>query len=540
MTTPVLRPSASISIDGDAFIPRPGSSVTLDARNVPYATATVELPLLEDAVIDYLDPRDGIRCPITAEVDTSRTFDLGLRSREVDHESKSVTLTLASDEALLQDYATLTDNTAPFSIAASLRAVVNLVLGTAIPGATLEAGSDANVTAYWAATNLHPNPLPASATGYNIAANGTALTFTTLSGANVIRWTSSASTSNLNAGTTSAYRATPGRRYYAAWDWASAASGRSAALVMEFRSANGTVLMSRTTGTTTPYSAVFQTLSVTAVAPAGTETVYVYITTTGNTVATNHHVKRFILTESDQPVPYFSGASADAFYTYAWTETANASPSTRTPVTERSTDSLVWRAGQTAWDFLMPLAASVNMVLWSDENRDWWLKEADERTLSTLVSVSPANARSGTDTLSREDTDAYVTGVVARYSWTDRDGISREVVDSAGTPDKVLVQEFSQAYPGPGVAAAMLARRQGTGRVQAADAITVQAATPGMSLQFTLPGAPEVIGRLSSVQFDLASGFMNVGASGLVDIVPGSIAALVGTIAALPGTIASL
>lgn len=713
MSTMLVEPAVVATFGGVDYEVREGSTAKLDATAVPYATADLEIPLVSDSVLDDLDPRDGVRFPFTAGEagGTPRQFDLGLRSRQVDHSAKTVTLQLASDEALAQDYATLSDDSAPLALQASLRAVVNYVLGkipaiarnlitaprgtsltgwsgsvgggaaptlslastpgmnvgglgidtfmraeavgagtyidvrnsnvqgilTGAPtpvtasayvrpssvtsptgvvymqfvdagGATLATvnsspfttpsgqwtrvsmsgtapagtvwvraifrivgtiaagsridttammveqsprlnaykdtiltvGTDANVTAYWNATNLHPNPLPASATGYNIAANGTALTFTTLGADNVIRWTSSAATSNLNAGTTSAYRATPGRRYYAAWDWASAAAGRSAGLVMEFRSANGTVLMSRTSGAVLPYSAAFQTLSVSAVAPAGTETVYVYVTTTGNSVATMHYMKRFVLAETDQPVPFFYGGSADANYTYAWTDVASASPSTRTALVDRPPDALIWKAGQTAWDFLLPLTASVEMVLWCDELRQWFLKAADDRTIPTLIAVSALNARSGTDTLSRNDTDAYVTGVVARYTWTDTDGIPRERTDSAGTPDKVLVQEFAQAFPGAGIAAAMLARRQGTGRVQEADTIVNWDATPGMTLQFTLPGAPEVVGRLASVEFDLAEGFMSVGAVGLVDIVPGSIAALAGTIAALPGTIASL
>jgi hypothetical protein len=85
----------------------------------------------------------------------------------------------------------------------------------------------------------------------------------------------------------------------------------------------------------------------------------------------------------------------------------------------------------------------------------------------------------------------------------------------------------------------MLARRTGSGRTQDVTAITRWDATPGMTASLNLPGAPETFGRLAAVRF-IRDGYMELGMSGLIDIVPGSIAALVGTIDALVGTIDSL
>lgn len=70
----------------------------------------------------------------------SRTFDLTLRDRTIDRLDGVVRLELASDEALLEDYAPMTDDAAPQALT-TLRAVVNYVLGESIPGAALEAGS---------------------------------------------------------------------------------------------------------------------------------------------------------------------------------------------------------------------------------------------------------------------------------------------------------------------------------------------------------------------------------------------------------------
>ena len=75
-------------------------------------------------------------------------------------------------------------------------------------------------------------------------------------------------------------------------------------------------------------------------------------------------------------------------------------------------------------------------------------------------------------------------------------------------------------YPGPGLAANMLARRSGTGRAQAVTTVARPATTPGMSASLTLPGAPETLGRVAAVTFHV-DGFMDLGLSGLIDVFPG-------------------
>lgn len=75
----------------------------------------------------------------------TRVFDVTVRRRTIDHLSKKVTLELASDEALLQDYA-LIATTKYVNVQTSLRGLVAYVLG--LVGATLQPGSDdASITA---------------------------------------------------------------------------------------------------------------------------------------------------------------------------------------------------------------------------------------------------------------------------------------------------------------------------------------------------------------------------------------------------------
>jgi len=101
---------------------------------------------LDEAALSAMDPRKPARVVFTADVTTEtyshvRRFDLALRTRKADHEAGTVTLGLASDEALLEDWSPMADDKRPFARRASMRSIVNYVLGKVIPGASLAAGS---------------------------------------------------------------------------------------------------------------------------------------------------------------------------------------------------------------------------------------------------------------------------------------------------------------------------------------------------------------------------------------------------------------
>lgn len=546
MSTALLVPTASIDIDGSAFQVTSGE-VTLDSSAVPYCSASYVLPFVDDAYLDWLDPREDRRIESTAGVGVPRAFDLGLRSRMVDHSAKTTTITVASDEALLQDYATLVVDKGARAYEASLRGVTNYVLGKI--GAALEAGtSDADVTAIWEVQNLIANPAPTSLVGYRLGSGSSTLTYD--AGLFAVRWTTTALTSNLAVGTPTTndtFRVTPGKSYVFAVEVVSSnVSARTVEACLNWRNNGGAASAGNSYGTAIlTSSAVFQRVHVIATAPPGAEFVTPIVITRNNAVSTTHYAKQFILYEGSDLVPYFDGATTDtATYDYSWDDATEApvrSSSTRTPlVPTRPPDMFTWNPGTSAWDFLMALTSMAGMVLWCDELRRWYLDFPENRTITSQVYVSGLNASAGEDELSRDDRDAFVTGVVVRYSWIDEDGISREQYDTAGTSDLVMTIELEQAYPGPGAAAAILARRQGTGRVQRVTAITEMDTTPGMSAQISLPGAPDTIGRVTGVTFDLATGFMDLRTSGLVDVVPGSIMALAGTIDSLAGTINSL
>jgi hypothetical protein len=79
-------------------------------------------------------------------------------------------------------------------------------------------------------------------------------------------------------------------------------------------------------------------------------------------------------------------------------------------------EALIWQTGQSAWDFLMPLLASVNLILWCTEEGEWWLDRPEDRAGGADIVASPGTSRQGDDTLSLDAGD-NLDGVVVRYAW---------------------------------------------------------------------------------------------------------------------------
>jgi hypothetical protein len=504
-----------------------GGQITLDALGIPYGTADVEIGLTEAIDLSTIDPRDDVRVVVrgsNTEPASYRDFDLGLRSVDVDHAAEVIRLNLATDEAILQDYATLTADNGARAHEASLRGVVDYVLGKI--GASLEPGGpDANVSAYWELTNAVRNPICDTTSGFALSTNATGLTIETTPAAPVIgtaylfyralaagtallRVVGDLSVSPGDVVTGSAYLASP--------------HGITAAHVyVQFLDNEGNTLSRVHGANVTTSSTVWARAFSTATAPPTASRAQLVLSFNG--AASN--ALRFdapMLTQGAELVTPFSGSTADSStYTYEWDGDANNSASTRTPVNERLPETFIWEPGQTAWDFLASFTVSAGLRLFCDETRSWWLVDPATYAVPGFI-VMQAFLTGGVDTISRDDAEVFATGVVVRYRWT-VDGQSRVAYDTAGTPEKVVTIDYERPFPGPGAAAAILARRDGTGRVQNVTGLTQWAATPNMQASVTLPDTPEQQGKLISVTFSLGDdSLMDVGTSGLTDVIPGS------------------
>lgn len=472
--------------------------------------------------------------PPVWQPDAGRTFDLGIRRRTVEFPG-TATLTLATDEALLQDYAVLTDDTTPRASESSLRAVCNYVLNKVIPGKSLNAtpSNDANVTAYWRVTNLVPNPsFEVDMTGWAAGTNAVNVGrtqngggVTPISGGWMAWWgAAAAGISFLSNTPTGAMSVTAGRTYvHSAYIVATAAA--PAYLMIRWWDVSGQIIYDEyntpvTTGTipsgwkrltqitTAPIGAVRVTLNIRWDAPASGHTVF------------NDAVMFY---EGNEVVPYFDGSTpASSTYTYSWSNTPGLSQSTRTPVVDRSPELLTWKAGQDAWTFLEALVTQSGLRLFCDEKRVWRLVPTSY-ALPGYVSLSPPISTEGADIIDRGETPDETTwaqGVVCRYAWNDPQLGPQLRTDAAGSPGKVLVIDYARPFPGPGAAAVILKQVQGRGRVQNVTGRTDYAASPGMESRVVLPASPLVVGRVSSVEFGLSDGLMAVRSKGQTVIPP--------------------
>lgn len=559
MATIEVRPNVTAKVlPSGQVVKVTGGDLVLDALSIPYASANVDVPsdlTLPLGAARDIDPRDDVRVEVRGSTDggtTERRFDLGVREREIDHVAKRMRLVLASDEALLMDYAPLADDLSQKSVT-SLRALCNYVIGKAIPGKALNAtpSNDADVTAQYSVTNLFPNPSgEVDVNGWAVSSGASGLVSVTsvgVLGTKVIRWTTAAGTATITIGwngvstTNKAPRVNPGA-IYTAQVWLQGAAAVPVTVRLDFRTEEGVYRSSGKLASGTMVTSGWQKFTVTAKAPSDAAYGFIVISTTGNAASTSQYADAAMVFEGDTGIPAFDGSTAaDARYTYGWESTAHASPSFRTAIEERPLEALIWRAGVTAWDFLQPHLTRAGLRLYCDELRVWRLIDPDTYAVPGFIRMSPQNSVQGTDTISRWNDEVFATGVVVVYRWTDAQGNEQVAVDSAGTPQKVVVIEYERPYPGPGAATQILARRSGSGRTQDVTSITQWATTPGMDASITLPEAPEQQGKVSSVIFTLDDqATMQVGTRGLVGIPPGSIDALDGTIDGLVGIIDAL
>jgi hypothetical protein len=526
---------------GAVTVSASGGDVTLDAGVAPYGTATVNLPLIDEGDIEKVDPRDNLRVTLNARVDDDeppRVFNLGLRSREVDHKARSITLELATDEAMAMDYAPLETDLGAFAHQASLRAVCNYALGKI--GASLAPGAwDADVTTLTDATNLMTN----GAARVNIngwTGTGTMSRLTGLAIPGLPGVTTAVRCAKTGADTGGLYYQSDSiepftliqaGKTYAVSAWVRSSVQKSVRLSVQMRNTSGAQVSPNIDGQTNVVPAgQWRKLTLTFTAHAGAARLGVYsYLAAGSWAAGNTYDMTGVAVRELDPRPgvdnfdFFDGASVNtANYAYAWTGAAGNSSATRTALVDRSPELLIWEPGVSAWKFLEPMTSAAGLRLFCDETRTWRLIDPSEYSVPGRISVAGWNATEGRDTISRDDPNIYCTGVVVRYRWRGADGQSYEKLDSAGAPGLVLEWLYERPYPGPGAAAAILARRSGQGRVQDVTALADYSVTPSVEASISLPGTVDQVGRAASVTWGLTDGLMRLGTRGLVDAPPDS------------------
>ncbi len=514
-----------------------GGRLTLDVSRAPHVSGEIRVTRPSLAVQAALDPRSTPppRVTVGASVTTpwgavvTRSFDLTVRGRGAGLVSGEMVIRLASDEALLQDYAPLADDETPYGLATSLRAVINYALGKAIPGATLAASPsvDADVTPYADSINLMPDPSVegggATYVGVNctVDRNDTSWKAVGAKCLNLYAVTSTDSYAAI-AGDVGGMRLgmTAGRTYVFSVTGrvktgypVGGSVGERARRAVAFWRVGSTYFTA--TSPALPTTQGIQTrVSVRFAIPADATEAFVRVYN-GHTVG-EVQWDAFRLSEyTGDPADtgYYDGATtATAGYAYSWTGAANGSTSKRTALISRSIDLMRWKAGVSALDFLAPMVQAAGLRLVCDEARVWTLRGENYQAPGSLAYRAGVNLIDSDDQISRDE-DVWYDGAVVEYTWIASDGTTQTAIDAfalTATPSRVVKLERSTPYPGPGLAAYTVRRAQQRGRAVSVDVMTDWAAHAEQPVQIILDGAPTQIGTVTAVTFDIDAGRMNI------------------------------
>lgn len=522
-------------------------SITLDAGRRPHVQGTLTIAVPALSVLAALDPRLSPAPRIVVDVfatfpwgTQSRSFDLTLRDRTVNLADATVTLVVASDEALLTDYAPLEDDPTPLNYQASLRGLVGYVLGKVVPGAVLAPGADVPVPALADSSNLIRNP--------RVGTNSTDWQWTATSGG----LTPSRQTTGGPAGspTYMAYLSNAGvftnnPEIFIADTAVSITTGKQYVLSVALGGATGRQLIldavcfdasGNITGfipavTATMLAGGAWSRLVTAPFEAYPNTSRIRVRARAVQVGGSEYINvtAWRLSEATGDLTadglYLDGDTADTTqYDYAWAQTAHASISTRKVKVDAATpDALIWDAGQDAMSFLAPLVQVAGLRLVCDEQRVWTLRAETYDAGGALEVRHAVNLIDGEDKISRDSEDWFDAAVVV-YSWTDRSGVRQTRTDFyALTPSYTRLRRFERAtaYPGPGFAEYAVRRAQGRGREVTVTTVADWAARAEQGITAVLEGAPTQTGRTNVVTFSFDTDEMTI-TSRTIDTAPGA------------------
>lgn len=183
-------------------------------------------------------------------------------------------------------------------------------------------------------------------------------------------------------------------------------------------------------------------------------------------------------------------------------------------------EAAIWQPGQTAWSYLSPLTASQNLRLWCDEHRVWHLEHPEDVVTSYPVALKietgfgDGTAITIDDSIDR-DNGLWFDGCVITYKWTPFGGGSQEVAyDVAGdaSSSKVMSLTLDTPYPGPGEAAARLAKVTQLGWVIQGTRVSDFLVSPAALVSVHIAASPPTnyVGQVSAVSWSLPGGEMTL------------------------------
>lgn len=323
------RPSTTASMAGVGSLKVSAGDITLDSTWSPYGQSQITVP--NDAgIAEAIRPFSNPRCKILAsDGDTFRSYNLVVRGREVSYDKRTIALTLATDERLLQEYSPITQDGTPREHEANLRDLVNYVLGRAIPQGEVATEYRRN---HWS------DPVPAAvglANGvYRWSATETHMSVTLNAGTALATCTTTNATNpniaRANNWGTAGGAITPGNWVLSAVVERTAGLPVPSAVVWFYNSTGGQVTGSKMfAGVETDGRAAWQ-ISV----PTGAVTVAISLRrpSGGHIAGDWYRISKTMLAPAGAPGEYFHGGQApdrqeDFYLTYAYAGTAAASAS---------------------------------------------------------------------------------------------------------------------------------------------------------------------------------------------------------------------
>ncbi|TDW64754.1 hypothetical protein EDF51_11124 [Curtobacterium sp. PhB25] len=548
-------------------------TVRMDEGNSPWLTAEATIRRPADAVMALLEPdrRTAITLTLAAPASLAMTFTV--QGREFTPDSDTVALTLVSDEYPLLTYApsTVVDLRAK-TYQASARAiaarVVTLALGKATAVALAAGTADKSFTTYSAVEDLFPDPNVTTIANWAAASLPTgraALSQDTSLGKNAARAqsTGGSGVSYVQVVNSVVVPATAGQQYTGSVLPQSTSTGNDAtgSLIIAFRNAAGSNIQtySKSLGVLPTLFTNSARVGITAVAPAGTASVHLYLRAASTANLYTVSGAEWMIVEGDgldtdgtSWITWFQGDTVPGStgYTYGWTGAANASTSTRTPVTDRDPESLRWLQTDRADDFLRPILEAVGLRLFQNERGAFILADNGYKLAGQVVMQQGSTLYGAVESSSVLDDgdDGFplnADAVIVTYAWTDAFGVARTATDFAKAATTYsrpyLLEKRDTPYPGPGQAKFLLARLLARKRQIDTTGRPDWTARPGMSAVVSLPHRPTATGYVQALVFDLAAATMTVTTKGLVTTPPGSIgnAPITQTIGSVSGNIAA-
>lgn len=508
----ITDPEYEATVDATTVPVRAGT-IRLDALRAPHVEGDIVLAVEDpDALLALLDPRQNKRLITNAG---GRLFDLGIRTVIPDRLAGTLTIEVASDEALTDDYAQLVDDETPRQFETSLRAVVNYVLGK-VSGAALEPGpTDADLTAAWEIVNRLENPtFQHDAAGWTKDTDASALVRVVgpgASGNSFARLTAAGGEAYVYMKHNAMLRVDEGHEYTLSAYMRGGVAGLQGGCMVRMYNPDGLIVRELHTTNfplvTNDWRRVHNTFTATSNATHVTVHPYFISTAAGQTC----DMDAFMFNEGEL-TSYFDGhLLPDGYYDYMF-EAGTDSPSIRFPHVERMPESLIWKAGTSALQFLAPLVQSAGFRLVCNERREWTLRDENYLESGEQGYRYAVNLTNATELLARSSDD-WFDGAAFVYTWSDKYGVEHVRTDSyalTDDPKKVVLREIDAAYPGPGRAEYAVRRAQGKGRTVTVTAQATWDEAAEQPFYALLEGTPVQTGIAEQVRFDLLENTVTV------------------------------